>query len=663
MEFLANRKEIEDELRLLVAQEQKIEEDLEKYFSVIAGGKKSVSNNYNSNSNNNSNNSNNNSNNLIVYESSDLGNSLEKMNKFNLYQESMIKDSKTLSTQIEDCRALSERLSKIVRRLDTMQIHAQEALACTEDIINLKDCKNRITNAIEQNNLPVAVSNIRQVHEIDLKAAMTSDDFDIIVQKEQEVKELVRKEFGEAISASNINKVMSLCPLLQTLGLEDQARDTFLDFIEKQVFIAVSADASSVDGATDPATGYAQALSNVFNSTYLIIQQYLPMVIQGMENSLGDVYFIQRLHGKCEKESGLVLKRYMKYRNLKDLIASLRQGKGPQGKPIIAADMHAVMDEVALLIQYCCRYSKYLKHVCKGAESKPRHKVRDITLATAKEKLLANGSMKPTTPSASVPETTNAIVFKGPTEFDKMIDELINKYYMEGEQWLMKGGIRNALPKSVEDGHKIDECFFVLQKCGLRALATNNIHAACAVLHLISDLLSSDLLSQATEMLNNSIAKLSAIISEHMNRFKPTDSTTSAEKSASLSKGFQSAISLATTITGSYASDGSDSVLQEAVRSGGSTGKTEDPWGVLDIMEAFNIVELCARYTDRLNKDILSAGQRVFDGEDLDGASGKADSLIPKSALVPSTSSEMDKLKLCKEDFDNVKLTYSSVSI
>lgn len=77
-------------------------------------------------------------------------------------------------------------------------------------------------------------------------------------------------------------------------------------------------------------------------------------------------------------------------------------------------------------------------------------------------------------------------VFAGQTEFDKMVDELINKYYMEGEKWLMKSGVKGALPRQVEDGIKLDECFFVLQKCGLRAVASSNIHAACAVLVLQS---------------------------------------------------------------------------------------------------------------------------------------------------------------------------------
>jgi hypothetical protein len=92
---------------------------------------------------------------------------------------------------------------------------------------------------------------------------------------EKDLRELVRKEFINAMEDSNVNSVVSLCPLLQTLGLETEARDNFLDFMERTVFIAVSADACSVDGATDPATGYAQAISNIFNSSFVILQRYL----------------------------------------------------------------------------------------------------------------------------------------------------------------------------------------------------------------------------------------------------------------------------------------------------------------------------------------------------------------------------------------------------
>ena len=52
-----------------------------------------------------------------------------------------------------------------------MQMRSQQALACTEDIINLKDCKAKILAAIEQRDLSAAVSIIRQVHSIELKAA------------------------------------------------------------------------------------------------------------------------------------------------------------------------------------------------------------------------------------------------------------------------------------------------------------------------------------------------------------------------------------------------------------------------------------------------------------------------------------------------------------
>ena len=333
---------------------------------------------------------------------------------------------------------------------------------------------------------------------------------------------------------------MSLCPLLQTLGLETDARDSFLEFMEKSVFVSVSADASSVDDATDPATAYAQSLSNVFNCAYTILQQYLSMVIQGMENSLGDVYFIRKLHLRCEQESGLVLKRYMKFRKIKDIISSINSSagtgtgtmnaaSGSGGKDVVqSAELHSILDELALLIQYCCMYSKYLKQICMGAETRIRK----------------NSSAE------------KVVVFpESPTNFDKMIEELLNRYYMKGEKSLMKRGIQSAFEtKSDAEISNLDECFFILQRCGHRAVATNSIHGACAILYKISDLLVSDLLKQATNLLNTSISKISVIIQEQITKYlrghgaiSSSDSTTSA----SITSVLKGASSLASSITGS----------------------------------------------------------------------------------------------------------------
>lgn len=417
----AARRELEAELAKLRSHEAEIDADLRQYFSELSGEYSSSS---------------------AKHDSSDLRSNVKKIEKFSPCFEAMGQDSKKLAAQVEDCRQLSDKMSMIVRRLDIMQIRAQQALACTEDIINLKDCKLRMLTAMEEKNLPLAVSYIKQVHDIDLQAAKASDDFGAIQQTERELRVMVKDEFEKAIESSNISAVMSLCPLLQTLGLETEARDSFLAFVENKVFIGVSADASAVDDATDPSTGYAQALSNVFNASYIILQQYLPMVIQGMENSLGDVYFIRRLHAKCEHEAGLVLKRYMKYRNIKDVVSAIRAGTAStQTKQPTQADMHMLLDELALLIQYCCMYSKYLNQLCVGAESRkriPTSAVPSLSKATSSAVGVSAVSASPLPSATGAVALMSVTVFPGPTEFDKMVDELINRYYMEGEQWLMR---------------------------------------------------------------------------------------------------------------------------------------------------------------------------------------------------------------------------------
>ena len=211
---LISKKELQAELNKLITEESAFDSDLRQYFNALADGKSLQSS-------------------LKSFDSVDLGNNIKKIEEFSPCFEAMIQDSKKLANQVEDCRTLSDRLSIIVRRLDIMQIRAQQALACAEDVMNLKEFKSKIIGAMEQNQLPLAVSFIRQVHDIDLQAAKASDDYGAIQQAEREVKIMVQNDFNKAIDENNINKVMSLCPLLQTLGLEEEARDTFLTFVEK----------------------------------------------------------------------------------------------------------------------------------------------------------------------------------------------------------------------------------------------------------------------------------------------------------------------------------------------------------------------------------------------------------------------------------------------
>ena len=690
-----------------------------------------------------------------AFDATDLSNNVRRVEQFAPCYEAMVQDSKKLVVQVEDCRALSDRLSVMVRRLDLKQSRAQQALSCTDDIISLKECKVKLQSAIDDGNLPLAVGCIRQVHAIDKQISSSCDDYAAILSAEQTVKSLVQSEFSTAIQASDLDKVVALCPLLQTLGLEAEARDSFLDFIEATVFIGVSADASAVDDATDPATGYAQALSNIFNSTYVILQQYLPMVIQGLDRSLGDVHFIKRLHAKCEAEAGLVLKRYMKFRGVQAMIAAIKSsgssssgsssgsgiggiggmGAGSKTGPVASADLHAMLDELALLIQYCCLYSRYLKQLCAGAESRtrgaalPSHSpAPDAASASASASAIAPPPADSPSPS---PSPSPQSVFGGPAEFDRMVDELVNRYYMEGERALMQAAARSAFPRSAGTGAGsgsgagsgagagsgsgsgagsgaggedasagLDECFFVLQRCGQRAVATNNIHAACAVLHSLSDLLAGQVLTRAQEALAAAVARAAAGVAEHVGRLVGSagggggGAGGGGADATALAKGLKSAMSLASSIaasgtgattstgpgSGSSSSSGSASNASSNNASGGLGGgsdEDEDRWGLARPLEVFNAVERCARYTDRLARDVGAAGATVFSSASSGSGSGSSSSSSSSSGSSSSSSggkkggtgagagaggsSELDKLRLCREDFDAAKLAFTQV--
>jgi hypothetical protein len=664
---MMSKREIEQEIARLRDQEEKIDCQLREFFTSLTGGigsrdvDKDVPGGKGSNTKS-----------RIKMRTSfegssdrdrDLRSNVAKIEKFSPCFEAMVQDARKLGSQVEDCRLLSDRISLIVRRLDSIQMRAQQCLACTEDIINLKDCKVKIVAAMEEGNLPLAVSFVKQVHEVDLQAARTSDDFTAIQRAEVQLRELVKAEFDKAIAENDITRVMSLCPLFQTLGLETVARDSFLEFVEKSVFTAVSADATVE--SSDPATAYAQALSNIFNTTYSIFQQYLPMVIQGMENSHGDVHFIRRMHAKCEHEAAIVLKRYIKFRNLKEIIASLKTPKHPS-----VADMHGLLDEVALLLQYCCLYSKYLSQLCLGAEARVRNGQGSTGNASPRGAHTpghaASGGQS-FTPGHTPGHTPLSDLPTSGSQFHRMVEEIVNHMYMIGEQWLIEQGVKATLPNSldeaVDENNGLDECFFVLRRCGQRAIATNNIQVACAILQSISNLLSSNLHSQVAELINATIEKLVAVAHEQCAKYCKTGTGQLSTSSSTIggeafSLGIKNAMNIATQLTATVGASAAtmgaktgainNLAVKDDTTKAQDSFSEEDPFGLANALQSFNIVEICVRYTERLTKEIHRTGSTVFAH-----AGGHGSHKIG--------TSDADRLQIACESLEGSKLTFQQV--
>lgn len=168
---------------------------------------------------------------------------------------------------------------------------------------------------MEEKDFITAVKYLRQVHAIDAVITTNSEDYQMILNYEESIKNMIRNEFHEAITANDTNQglnyvsisitqiklinyfslmmkyiVMKLVPLLQTLGLENEAREDLLTFMESKVFIIISADnlAQNLTSSTVEVTAaYAETLANIFNESVLILQRHLPMIIQGLDTCQG----------------------------------------------------------------------------------------------------------------------------------------------------------------------------------------------------------------------------------------------------------------------------------------------------------------------------------------------------------------------------------------
>lgn len=526
-------------------------------------------------------------------------------------------------------------------------MRAGKALACTEDILNLKDSRAKIFAALENNDLPTAVKHLKHVHSIDKHALEISDDYHQILSKEAEIKSKVQQAFQAAIESSDIEQVMLYCPLLQFLQLQYEARDNLLLFFNEKIFISLDSEHVLANtNATDASTAYLQGLLHIFNTFYIIIQTYLPIVLQGLEECSGDIYFIRNLHKKVELEASRIIKKFIKYRNLNEFVQNLARFP-PQSSSsttatnasmMSAAEIHALMDEVAVVIQYCSKYSKYLKHIAHGAEARVRP--------------------SPTTATSSAAPSNPQTVFTYPLDFDKMIDELVSKYYLVGDYYLIKSVALNP--------SNLDVLYFVLQKCGLRSIATNHIHATLSIHQLIINTISGEVVDSLNSSMGPAVAKILSTVNDYYQKYKkPLIDMNSTAMNASSSNNILSRglFSLISTSSSSSSSSGGDH------HASSSSAAQED---LSMIMEMFNTMEVAASYTERLGKDLFAAGENVFSSS-FDQSSPSTTSHAASTATATANTSkgtgkkakettsvfhiasDVEKLQACRESFESAK--------
>ena len=100
-----------------------------------------------------------------------------------------------------------------------------------------------------------------------------------------------------------------------------------------------------------------------------------------------------------------------------------------------------------------------------------------------------------------------------------------------------------------------------------------------------------------------------------------------------------------------------------------------DVWGTRSYLRLFEIAETALRYSERLAKEIAAAGDAIY-SPSAGASSAQSTSLAPAAAGssgaaaaaagakgAAKLTNETDKLKLCREEFDTVNTSLSSVRV
>jgi hypothetical protein len=246
-------------------------------------------------------------------------------------------------------------------------------------------------------------------------------------------------------------------------------------------------------------------------------------------------------------------------------------------------------------------------------------------------------------------------VLPSTTAFDGIVAEMVNTFYLPIERHLINTQMQSCVelleqqvdhvPAVLADGEAlnpsscIDEAFFVLQRCGTRAVATQHRDCCCAVLIEINNCLTTFLLGNINQQLAAAVEAVIDVVNKSMafeDKRKASTTTTKAIARAlesanqNISSAANAALQSAAQLASSLSSGGRATTASSAVSpaaDGQSGSGTEQEFARLrsslgQLLLPMNDMEVCAVYTARLHKELAAGIHTAFrEGKELDQAS------------------------------------------
>mmetsp|Transcript_11124 Transcript_11124/g.40774 ORF Transcript_11124/g.40774 Transcript_11124/m.40774 type:complete len:733 (+) Transcript_11124:60-2258(+) len=400
--------------------------------------------------------------------------------------ESVAVDSEKVAASVTTASAIAEKVSRKVKELDLAQSRVQATIDSINSIVDRANCINGVSTALQAGDFEAAAEYVETFERVsgngpevvaDAEGG-SKDQRESIAASKRELIEIIRSRFSQAAEKNDHAQVLRFCKLFKPLGLREEGLKHFTAYLRAAVgsrarddFNALS-DAMAANSGKEGGVDFVGTVTNLFKDLAVAVEEneeYIQAAFGG--NAMYEA--IQELQRECDQRGVQLLKRFIEYRRIPQMIEQIR---GNSSDTLAPRQVEMYLEEMLMFSQ---RNEEYVNFMV--------------------GKLLATGSNSATgeSPGRHYKGRSAENMFRT-SEFSKKIQEIVS-YYITMEEFFMVENVKLAI--SIDElsadaltSSVVDDTFFILQKCSQRAIATANVQCTCAALNHVNNLLSNEYL-------------------------------------------------------------------------------------------------------------------------------------------------------------------------
>ncbi|XP_004523419.1 conserved oligomeric Golgi complex subunit 4 [Ceratitis capitata] len=409
----------------------------------------------------------------------------------------VVADTKKLSTQISHTANLAESVSAKVRCVDLARSRASECQQRVHDLIDLQLCSQGVLKAIEEEDYEKGSALIGRFLSIDQNVLQrtagdvgssgsvtsVSDAVRTLENATEKMRKLVVIRFDEAVNKDDLASVERFLKLFPLLGIHYDGIEKFGKYICTKLAIKSEKELrTSLDIAKSEnrlPVAFADTLTTLLENFARVIEVNKPII----EAHYGSGYLIILailLQNECDSEVKNVVLEFNKNRRINDLIQQIKEYNRATGgnmpslsqyqKQSVNADKPQPKDIDPIIVELTIMHSRvelYFRFL--------RRKVKlDIDASNVEDVEKERQTQR-----------LNSLLNN--SGLSRQMQELLSNYLLL-ERHFMEESVNKAITlDTFEVGQQcssmVDDVFYILRKCIRRSLTTQSVNGLCAVIN------------------------------------------------------------------------------------------------------------------------------------------------------------------------------------